>query len=250
MRVKNIIIKLLAAIFWIIVWQILAMAVGMTVLLPSPLETFTTLCDLVVTAEFWLSCAMSIYRILSGLLTGAIAAVLLASLTHVSTIAYNLFSPILTVIKATPVASFILLSLIWIGREKVPSFMTFLVVLPIIWSSVHHSISRVDQKLIEITDVFQFTKAQKLRHLYIPSVFPAFLSSFMTSVGIAWKAGVAAEVLATPKFSIGKSIFESKKYIETTELFAWTATVIVLSLIIEKLLLRVCLWASERSTND
>ena len=128
--------------------------------------------------------------------------------------------------------------------------MTFLVVLPIIWSSVHHSISRVDQKLIEITDVFQFTKTQKLRHLYIPSVFPAFLSSFMTSVGIAWKAGVAAEVLATPKFSIGKSIFESKKYIETTELFAWTATVIVLSLIIEKLLLRVCLWASERSTND
>ena len=122
--------------------------------------------------------------------------------------------------------------------------------LPIIWSAVHHSISNVDANLKEMTEVFGFTKIQKIRHLYFPSVFSSFSTAFMTSVGIAWKAGVAAEVMCTPKFSIGTSIFESKKYIETPELFAWTATVIILSLIIEKILKKVCSFVNERSRYD
>ncbi len=250
MKAKSMLRSTLAVVFWIAVWQILAAAVGLEILLPSPVTTLETLVSLAATADFWLSCLHSMLRILSGLFTGALAAVVLAGLTHVSKTAYYLFSPMLTVIKATPVASFIILALIWIGRETVPAFITFLMVLPIVWSAVHHGIESIDKELSEITLVFGFTPSQKLRHLYFPSVFPSFLSAFATSIGIAWKAGVAAEVLCTPKFSIGTSIFESKKYFETPELFAWTAMVIILSLAIEWILVKACSLLAERSKND
>lgn len=250
MKTKNVITKAFAVIFWIAVWQVLSMIVSLEAILPSPFITLKTLISLSLTSEFWLICLWSMVRILSGLFVGALVAVVLAAFTYVSKIANAIFSPILTVIKATPIASFIILALIWIGRENVPAFITFLIVLPIIWSSVHHGIERVDTKLIEITDVFNFTWKEKFRHLYFPSVFSSFSSAFMTSVGIAWKAGVAAEVLCTPKYSIGTSIFESKKYIETPDLFAWTIMVIILSLAIEKLLFNVCAYVEKRSRYD
>ena len=240
MKLKSIVIKILAVFFWLAVWQIASTAVGLEIILPSPVTTFLTLLKLAETGEFWLSCGESILRILAGLFVGATVAVLLAMATHSSKIIHALFSPLLTVIKSTPIASFIILALIWIGRETVPSFTTSLIVLPIVWSATHHSIEEVDASLLEMTKVFRFTRTEKLKHLYFPSVFPSFMSAFMTSVGMAWKAGVAAEVLCTPRFSIGTFIFESKKYLETPELFAWTATVIIFSLAIEKLLYRVC----------
>ncbi len=250
MNAKRFIGNIISIIFWILVWQIASMAAGLEILLPSPLTTLKTLISLVSTSNFWLICLVSMARILAGLFTGAVVAVLLAGITYVSKTAYIIFSPVLTVIKATPVASFIILALIWIGRDTVPSFITFLIVMPIVWSAVYHAMTNVDVKLLEVAKVFSFNSFQKLKHIYFPSVFPSFMSAFMTSIGIGWKAGVAAEVLCTPRYSIGTSIFESKKYFETPDLFAWTITVIVLSLVIEKLLYNVCSFIAERSKND
>ncbi len=250
MKTKNILFNLIAVVFWVSIWQILSIIVKLDVILPSPVSTAKALIELSADITFWKSCILSILRILTGLFSGALFAIILAYITYASKLAYAIFSPVLTVIKATPIASFIILALIWIGREFVPSFITFLIVLPIIWSSVYHGINNVDVKLKEVTKIFNFSQREKLKHLYFPSVFSSFISSFTTSIGIAWKAGVAAEVLCTPKYSIGTSIFESKKYIETPSLFAWTATVIILSLIIEKLLFKILSVISERSKND
>jgi len=250
MKSKKTIYNVISIVFWLGIWQVLAMIVKLEAILPSPASTLKALLSLSGDAEFWKSCLFSVVRILTGLFSGATVAIILAYLTYASKLVYAIFSPVLTVIKATPIASFIILALIWIGREFVPSFITFLIVLPIIWSTVHHSITNVDHKLKEVAQVYGFTPKEKFKHLYFPSVFSAFISAFMTSIGIAWKAGVAAEVLCTPKFSIGTSIFESKKYIETPSLFAWTATVIILSLIIEKLLYKALTFIAERSKND
>ena len=78
-----------------------------------------------------------------------------------------------------------------------------------------------------------------LRRITVPSVLPHFSAALRSALGMGWKAGIAAEVLTVPARSIGKNIFEAKLYLETTELFAWTLAVIVLSLIIERILLRL-----------
>ena len=60
----------------------------------------------------------------------------------------------------------------------------------------------------------------------------------VTGAGFAFKSGVAAEIIASPELSIGRSLQEARIYFETAELLAWTAVIIVLSMIFEKLLIR------------
>ena len=85
--------------------------------------------------------------------------------------------------------------------------------------------------------VFRFPPLRRLRRVWIPSVMPHFLSACRTSLGLAWKSGIAAEVLTVPALSIGKLLMESKLYWEVLDLFAWTLVVILCSLVIEKVLM-------------
>ena len=228
------------AFFWVAVWWVASLLVGKEVLLPSPAATAKVFAALFTEASFWQSCGWSLVRILAGLLLGAAVGVLLAILTSASRTAHMLISPLLSIVRSTPVASFIVLALVWFGRGQVPSFAASLIVLPVVWSSVTTAIAGADRHLIEMMQVFSFSPPKRLRHFYIPAVTPAFAASFRTSLGLAWKAGVAAEVLCTPAFAIGKSLHDAKVYLETAELFAWTITVILLSLVLENLFGFLC----------
>ena len=230
----------MSALFWIGIWWIAALLVDKEVLLPSPLVTVKCLLSLMTESAFWMQCGWSLLRILTGLFAGIIIGVFLAVLTVAFPWARSLISPLLTVIRSTPVASFIVLALVWIGRGQVPSFAACLMVLPVIWNSVTTAIKQADLSLMEMMHVFSFSFGKKLRRFYIPTILPSFAAGIRTSLGLAWKAGVAAEVLCTPAFAIGTSLYESKVYLESAELFAWTITVILLSLLLENVFGFLC----------
>ncbi len=231
---QKLIYFLISTVFWTVLWVLLAKAVGNDLLLPSPLAVIKKLMSLASDSEFWITAGMSITRIAAGFLAGAIIGTLLAVLTAFSSPLDAVFSPVGTVIKATPVASFIILALIWIKAANVPSFISFLMVTPIVWSALKTAILNTDIKLLEAAKAYKLGVKKTLSAVYLPSVLPQYRASLITSLGLAWKAGVAAEVLCHPKLSVGNALYESQIYLETTELFAWTATVIILSVIMEK----------------
>ena len=144
----------------------------------------------------------------------------------------------MTLVKSTPVASFIILALIWIGRGILPAFISGLMVLPVVWANVSAGIAAQDPHLLELAQVYGFPRVRVFRRITVPTVLPYFRSALSSALGLGWKAGIAAEVLTVPQNSIGKMIYESKLYLETTSLFAWTLAVILLSLVIERILLR------------
>ena len=224
---------LLILLFWLGVWELVALAVGQELFMPTPISVIVCGAKLIVTSLFWHTIAISIFRIVLGTLIAIILGALLAIITSRSKILYDLFYPMLTIIKATPVASFITLALIWMGSRRLPVFICALMVFPIIWAAVSDGIVAIDKKHKELAQVFGFSLKKRFKLIYIPTIAPYFLSACKTSVGLAWKAGVAAEVLAVSPDSIGKQLFNARTYYEIPELFAWTITVIVLSLVIE-----------------
>jgi len=228
-----------AALFWVLVWQALALWLNKPLLLPGPPAVLRRLLSLLATADFWRQTLSSLLRVLLGVLSGAAAGVLLAALTCRSRVLDAVFSPLLTVVKSTPVASFVILVLLWIDRSGVPVFIAALMVLPMIWANVSAGIRGTDRQLLELVRVYRLRPGRVLRRIYIPSVLPHFRAACRAALGFGWKAGIAAEVLTMPRAAIGRMIYESKLYLETTDLFAWTLTVIVLSLALEKGLLRL-----------
>lgn len=223
-------------LFWIIIWRIASAAVGKEILLPAPLAVVKRIFELSATTDFWASTLLSVLRIMLGFLIGMFGGVILGFLSFRFEIIKRLFSPLLTIIKATPVASFIILALIWLTAKKVPTFATFLIVLPIVCQNTLTALELTDKQLIEMETFFGFGPIKRIKTLYFHSFMPYFLSSAKMSLGLAWKAGIAAEVLCTPVYSIGTNLYESKIYLETTDVFAWTAVVILMSIVLEKML--------------
>ncbi len=236
---KKIIFKSLkiigVSVFWIAVWALVSLSVNSEILFPSPISVIKALASLIVTADFWISMGLSLLRVLLGILISIVLGVLLAVLTVNVRALDTLLSPLLGIIKATPIASFIILAWLWINSGTLPVFITSLIVIPIVWSNVSEGIRSVAKSLVEVAKVYKFTAFQKLFKLYLPSVTPFFMAACKSSLGLAWKAGISAEVLTTPQKAIGTELYLSKTYLELPTLFAWTLVVIILSILFEKL---------------
>ena len=224
---------LLVAAFWVAVWAFAAHQFGKPLLFPSPTSVMKTLGELLKTKEFYIATATSLGNILFGTLCAIAFACVLAVVTSRIRFVRELIAPVMAVVKATPVASFIILMLLFLGPVKVPSFITFLIVLPIVWTNLDQGIKSIDPQLSQVAKMYRFSLKKRLRVLIFPSVKPYFLSACRTAIGLAWKAGVAAEIIAMPPKTIGTMIGEAKLYIMSAEMFAWTLTVVLLSLAIE-----------------
>lgn len=233
--VKNILIPLL---FWLCVWQLAAWAVGRDLLLPGPWTVARTLAGLVVTGQFWLSTGLTLLRIFAGALAGAVLGTALAVLTCASRWCDRLLSPLVKVVRATPVVSFILLVLLWVSTGRVSAVISALMVLPVLWGNVAKGIRQTDPQLLELAGAYRFGRGKTARLVYVPSAAPYFAAGVETGLGLAWKAGVAAEALCRPKLAIGTQIYFSRTYFETPDLFAWTVVVILLSFLMEGALVR------------
>lgn len=232
-KLKQVSRKLVALVFWIIVWQLAAATVGQELLIPAPRLVLSRLLSLGGTALFWQSAVFTLWRIFAGFLVGTAVGTLLAVLTYAFHLADILLSPAVRVIRATPVASFIVLVLLWVKTGQVPTVTSALMVIPVLWGNVVRGIAETDPLLLEMGRVYSFGWLKQKRLIYFPSVMPYFASGCTTALGLAWKAGVAAEVLCLPKQAVGTQVYYSKIYLETPSLFAWTIVVILLSFLVE-----------------
>ncbi len=226
---------LLIAAFWVALWALLAAWIDKPTLLPTPWRVLCTLFEEMQTATFYKVTATSLWNVMAGILIAVAGGICLSILTSYLPFLRELILPIMTVIKATPVASFIVLALIWIGSARVPTLITVLIVLPLIWTNLDVGFQKIDPHLREVARVYRIPFWKQLRILVFPSLKPYFSSAVRSSLGLAWKAGIAAEIIAMPRHSIGTMIGDAKQYIETPKMFAWTLTVILLSLVIELL---------------
>lgn len=226
----------LIALFWVAVWQAAAMAVQSELLFPAPAAVLKRLITLLPLPSFWQATGSTLVRVLWGCMAGSLIGGSAAIAAYCLPVLREVLSPAFTVIRATPVASFILVAIVWMGAEHVPSFTAFLMVLPVVWGAVLSSLDGMDHQLCEVASLYSFSPLRLLKCLYLPAALPGFLSGCVTAMGLGWKAGVAAEVLCSVRASIGRYLHEAQIYLETEDLFAWTLVVILLSLLLEAVL--------------
>lgn len=231
---KRWLITCLVFLFWLVLWQAAYRFVGHDLLLASPWPVCRRIAELCGTKAFWQTVFGSLGRILLGFLCAVLAGSLIALLTARFQALYWFFSLPMGIIKATPVASFVILALVWISGRYLSVFVSFLMVLPLIWRNVHDGLHSADPGLLEMARVYRLTPGRTLRAVILPAVLPHFLAAVRVGAGFAWKAGVAGEVIAIPRSAIGTELYHAKVYLETTDLFAWTVVIILLSLLLER----------------
>lgn len=223
------------ALFWIGLWWLLAAAVGTELLIPSPPRVAAVLFEKIVTAPFWIAVGASFARVTVGFAAAVAFGALLGFLTARFSLLRTLFSPPLHIVRAAPVASFILLALIWIRTDLLPGFIAFLMGMPIVWEAVQEAALRGDREREEVARVFRLGRRRTFRYVTLPAVFPSFLSAAVTCLGFCWKSAVAAEVICRPRHAIGSELQRAKILLETPDVFCYTVVTVLLSILLERL---------------
>ncbi len=245
MKTKRFLRKLFPLLFWLGVWVIAYLATGQELLIASPVSVMKRFA-FVTEATFWRCVGMSLYRAAMAYGFGVVCACILAVLCHLWQWADDLVRPALAVVRATPVASFIILALVWLSSSNVPILTGMLMVVPVVFSNVKEGMDSADPQLLEMAKLFQWSRWKTFRRVIIPSVRSTFLAACEACVGLCFKASIAAEVIGTPKNAIGTQLYSAKIYLETDTLMAWTLVVILLSMGIEKLLRHVIRGGEKR----
>ena len=226
-----------AVLVWLLVWQLASMAVGKEILLVSPVRTVTRLWELAREAAFWQSVLYTLSRLALGFMLAAALGVLLAILAARFRRVRELLAPLMLTVKTIPVASFIIVALIWVSSRRLDILISFLMVLPVLYTNMLNGLDTMDPELEEMARVFRLPLLRRMLYVRLPQVMPFFRAGCSLALGLCWKSGIAAEVIGTPVGSIGEKLQRAKVYLDTPDLFAWTLAVILLSLACEKLVL-------------
>ncbi len=238
---KSILTVMLPVIFWLGAWQIYALYVDSTFLLPTVSDTFYELCSIVGESTFYLTVLSTLLRVVLGLLLGTAIGVLLAMLSHRFYTVRVILTPAITVIRSTPVASFIVILWIMLSGSALSVFVAFLMVMPLIWQNLMDGYASIDKGLAEVADIFGFSYFKRFKLLVFPALIRYLIPALITAVGLAWKSEIAAEIIAYTKNSIGYMINNAKTDFDTPRVFAWTIVIIFMSIILEfatKILMR------------
>lgn len=224
-----------AVAFWLFVWHIASVWVDSEIILVSPVRVVQTLFTVLRDPAFLSTVGYSSARILGGFFAAMALGVVLAWISSRLWIVETLLRPVTMVIKATPVASFIILVLLWFSSRNLSVIISMLMVFPVIYLNTLEGIKSTDRKLLEMAKVFHMPVSKRILYIYLPSVIPFFVSACSVSLGLCWKSGIAAEVIGIPDGSIGELLYNAKIYLQTAELLAWTVIIVAISVLFEKL---------------
>lgn len=232
--------------FWLLIWQTAAIIINDIFLIPTPLETLKALFVLGQTGQFYLAVLKSLLRIIIGFALGITFGFLGGVLANKFLLFNDITKPAIQVIKAVPVASFIILAFFWFKSDELPIFIAFLMVLPMMWSATQTALSGIDGKFIELARVYKLSPIKIFFKIKMPFITPTLLTTCLTALGFAWKSGIAAEIICRPQMALGTLLNDHKNYFDMPSVFALTVVVAVLSIILEIVLKQ----AVRRVLND
>ena len=224
-----------AVLLALALWQAVSMIVGMDILLASPLRVLERLSTIWREKDFLSTVLFSVCRIFGGFLLAFLAGTAMALLAGRFRAVEILMWPYVVTIKSVPIASFIILCLIWFSYTQMTVFIAFLIAFPVIYTNVLQGIRSTDPALVEMGKLYRVRGLRRLFYIRLPGIMPFLTSACGVAIGMSWKAGVAAEVIGVINGSIGQKLYDAKIYFQNADLLSWTVIIVLLSVAGEKL---------------
>ena len=231
--IENIVAPFVGLAAFVGIWYAVAAAIGKSIILPTPTETVRDLFSLLGQTAFYRAIGVTLARVLLGFIIAFALACVFAFLAKISVFFRKMFAPFTVILRVLPTISIILLVLIWVNSKIAPFVITFIVIFPMLYTTILDAADGVNPDLVEMTQVYGFSKRKRVIHLYLPSMTPAILTGVSLTLSFSVKLTIAAEVIASSQGSMGRYMNQASAYIETSLLLAWTLAAILLGFLLE-----------------
>jgi len=149
---------------------------------------------------------------------------------------YGVFRPLIMVIQAVPVVSWLTLVIfVWGLGWKGPVFIAFLSLLPISILTTVSGVHNLDQGLLEMARLYQVPQRKVIKDIYLGSLLPFMIAILDVSIGQAWKVILVAEYLCGGN-GLGVKILSARMSIDVPEVWALTLMAVLFGILSEYLI--------------
>lgn len=219
----------------VLAWWILSRLVGRA-MIPAPGETLLKFAALMTQWKVWESLLITFFRVVAGLISGCILAVLLAVPSGLRPFCREFFSPLIFAIQACPTILWISMVLVWSGSGSiVPISAVALIALPVLFFNLTAGLRSIDTRLFRMAGFYNVPVARTLRLIVVPGLSPSFFAGFAFASSVAWKVAVTAEFIASGS-GVGSDVYWAYRSLDMPLLFSWTIVLVLIGILIEALL--------------
>lgn len=232
---KNNLLRILSLLTLLIFWQIMARVVNAPLILPKPEHVIVKMFELLGQKPFWISFLYTFLRCICAFFMTLIVGTFLGIICGIYKDFYVFLEVPLSVIRSTPVVSFVLIAIFWFSSNVIPVFISVVMTLPIMITSIFTGFEQVDKKLLKMAKVFKFSRLQVLTKIQLPAIKTHFMGGVISVFGLSWKVVAAGEVLSLPRNGVGTILQRSQVHLESAEVIAITIFYVAVSFVLGKL---------------
>lgn len=178
-------------------------------------------------------------RVLGGFAIGALPALALGLLMGASALIYNLFNPLIQILRPIPPIAYIPLAILWFGLGNPPAF--FLISLGAFFPVLMNTISgvrHVDRLLIRAARNLGATGPALFLRIILPAAMPHILTGLRVGIGVAFIVVIVAEMIAVNS-GLGYRILEAREFLWSDKIIAGMITIGLLGLAIDTAMSRI-----------
>src|SRR5450830_1262362 len=184
--------------------------------LPGPAKVWTALHTIAHSPSFWHDIGTTL-----GLALGS------------SKTLARFFEPILAIFNTVSSAIWAIFAILWFGiSDATTVFVVFMTAMPLILTNVWKGAQTVDHSYVGLARSFRMSRLQILRKIYLPTILPYFFSGARLAFGFGWRVSLVAETLGSSD-GIGYRLRQASDLVQSDQVFAWTALLITMMLVLE-----------------
>ena len=234
MKREKIFLKLLPLFVYLLLWEIFSVCVGDSLLFPTPAAVGKRFLQLLSEGEFYIFSFNTCKKVMTGFFSALFMGSLSAFLAYKSRLFESFLKIPVMLMKAVPVAAYIIMLFMLLPSSEIPAVISFIAVFPIVYSNLFDSLLKRDRNIYEMADVFEIKGLKRFFYISLPESYNSLRTAVRLGIGTAFKASVASEVITISSETIGESFYNAKIYFDMAGLLAWTAGLVLITLIFEK----------------
>ncbi len=223
--------------FVLLGWQLLSLKYS-GVIVPSPADTWRALAEIFRSGEMAENLKVTFSRQLTGLLFGLAMGTATGVIAGIFTKVQLILQPMITLLLSVPAIIYVTMAMVWFGTgTKMTIFLVALLIFPLMHTNTASGINSIDPALKEMAEVYRLPPLKKLGQIYLPGMRGHLITGFSLGLASSMRLTIMSEMLGAVD-GMGQRIYISRAYLETENLFAWVAVLLIILMLLEFLLIR------------
>ncbi|WP_273429685.1 ABC transporter permease [Marinobacter sp.] len=222
---------------FVLIWVVLAVVLK-SPLLPTPMNVVDTLIREAASGELWHHLGATLGRVVIAFTLAMLIGTAIGVVMGRSKTTNALFDPLLVLMLNLPALVTIILMYVWFGLIEVAAVMAVVInKVPNVAVTVREGARSLDYRLEEMATVYEFSRWQRLRAVWVPQLFPYLMAATRGGLALIWKIVLVVELLGRSS-GVGFQLHMAFQIFDVAAILAYSLAFIAVVQLIELAILQ------------